>query len=88
MKDKYDSAPGVERTIANTRQSRFEAEHSATNAFVKKVQNEQAVHGGKAPNLRDEALEFNAYQCNNGMHAQEFARSATEGLDKTAYPVK
>ncbi len=86
--DRYDGAPGKERAIANSRQARLEAEHAAKNAFVKGVQAKQAMHQGKAPNLKAEAMNFNAYQCNNGMHAQEVARDITAGLDKVAFPVK
>jgi hypothetical protein len=74
--------------IANVRQGRFEAEHAAKNQFVKKVQAEQAKNQGKAPNLKAEAMNFNAYMCNNGMHAQELAVDATRGLDKVAFPVR
>jgi hypothetical protein len=74
--------------MANTRQNRFEAEHSATNQFVKKVQAEQSRHGGVPPKLKMEAMEFNAYMCNNGMHAQELAKDLTKGLDPVAYPLK
>jgi hypothetical protein len=88
MKSRYDMNPGKEAAIANTRQSRMEAEHSSKDAFVKKVQAAQAVHQGRAPNLKEEAMHFNAYQCNNGMHAQEVARDITVGLDKVAFPVK
>ncbi len=73
--------------IANVRQKRLEAEHSAKNEFVKKVQMEQARNAGRAPNLRDESMHFNAYMCNNGEHAQEFGKKLTAGLDKVAFPV-
>ena len=88
MKNRYDNTPGKDAPMANKRQGRFEAEHSATNAFVKKVQNEQGRHAGKAPHMKPEAMEFNAYMCNDGMHAQELARDITPGLDKVAFPVK
>lgn len=88
MKNRYDGNPGKEASIANVRQNRMEAQHSFNNAFVKKVQAEQSRHGGKAPDLKGEALEFNAYMCNNGQHAQELAADATAGLDKVAFPVK
>lgn len=88
MKSRYDRAPGKEAAIANTRQNRMEGEHVATDAFVKKVQEKQAVHGGRPPKLEAASLEFNAYMCNNGRHAQELAQKMTEGLDKTAFPVK
>lgn len=88
MKSRYDGAPGKEAMNAKVRQNRFEAEHSATNQFVKKVQNEQAMHGGRAPNLPEAAMHFNAYQCNNGAHAQDLAVEITKGLDKVAFPVK
>ncbi len=74
--------------MQNTRQRRFEAEHSAKDAFVKKQQAELSRHAGKMPNLKGESLEFNAYMCNNGEHAQEFGVKLTAGLDKVAFPVK
>jgi len=73
--------------MANVRQKRLEAEHAAKNAFVKKVQSEQGMHAGRAPNLRGESMEFNAYMCNNGAHAQELGKSLTKGLDNVAFPV-
>jgi len=88
MRNRYDGAPGKDAAMAMTRHKRHEAEHNATNEFVKKVQNEQAKHAGRPPNLRPEAMEFNAYQCNNGAHAQELAVEITAGLDKVAFPVK
>lgn len=87
MKNRYDGAPGKEAGIANVRQRRFEAEHSARNQFVKKVQSEQARHAGRPPKMKGEAMEFNAYMCNNGEHAQEFGKKLTAGLDKVAFPV-
>jgi len=88
MKNRYDGNPGKEASIANVRQSRMEAMHNATNQFVKKVQSAQAAHAGRAPNLKGESMEFNAYMCNNGEHAQELAKDITAGLDKVAFPVK
>jgi hypothetical protein len=88
MKSRYDGQPSKEAAIANSRQKRLEAEHMAKNAFVKKVQGEQSRHGGKVPDLKNEAMHFNAYMCNNGEHAQELARDITHGLDPIAYPLK
>lgn len=88
MKSRYDGNPSKEGAIANTRQKRLQAEHDANNAFVKKQQAELKSMGGREPNLRKEAMDFNAYQCNNGRHAQEVARDITKGLDKKAFPVK
>lgn len=87
MKNRYDGNPSKDASMANTRQSRMESEHSANDAFVKKEQASMASMAGKKPNLKPEAMKFNAYQCNDGEHAQEFARSLTKGLDK-AFPVK
>jgi hypothetical protein len=87
MKSRYDNAPGKDAAMQNTRQKRFEAEHSAKDAFVKKQQAELSRMGGRAPDLKGEAMEFNAYMCNNGAHAQRFAKELTRGLDKVAYPV-
>jgi len=88
MKDRYDGVKGKESASANSRQARLEAEHNAKDAFVKKTQADQARFAGKAPNLKKESMEFNAYMCNNGAHAQDFARDLTKGLDKTAFPLK
>ena len=87
MKSRYDGQPSKEAAIANMRHKRLEAEHSAKNAFVKKVQNEQSRHAGHSPDLKSEAMHFNAYMCNNGEHAQMLAKDITKGLDKVAYPV-
>ena len=87
MKSRYDGNPGKEASIANVRQSRLESEHTAKNAFVKKVQSEQARHAGRSPNLKGESMEFNAYMCNNGAHAQKLAKDITRGLDPVAFPV-
>ena len=73
--------------MANTRQRRMESEHSGKDAFVKRVQAEQSRNGGVPPKLEAKAMEFNAYMCNNGEHAQELARKLTSGLDKVAFPV-
>lgn len=88
MKNRYDGAPGKDAAIANTRQKRYEAEHSATDAFVKRVQSQQDKHAGRTPVMKPEAMEFNAYMCNNGEHAQRMAVELTAGLDKQAFPVK
>jgi hypothetical protein len=88
MKSRYDGNPSKEASIANVRQGRMEAEHNSNNQFVKKVQNEQARHAGRPPKLGGESMMFNAYMCNNGMHAQELARDITRGIDEVAYPVK
>ncbi len=73
--------------MAKTRHSRLEAEHSAKNAFVKKQQAETAKMAGRAPKLEAKSMEFNAYMCNNGEHAQRFGKELTKGLDKVAFPV-
>ena len=88
MKSRYDGAPGKEAAIENTRHKRMESEHSANDAFVKKVQAEQAKHGGRPPKLESASLAFNAYMSNNGRHAQELAQKMTEGMDKVAFPLK
>ena len=87
MKSRYDGNPSKEASIANVRHSRLEAEHSAKNQFVKKVQAEQARNAGRSPDLKGESMEFNAYMCNNGEHAQMLAKKITAGLDKVAFPV-
>ena len=73
---------------ANALQSKLEAEHSAKNAFVKAQEMKLAKMGAKAPNLTGEYMNFDSCMVSDGMHAQEFAREATKGLDKDAFPVK
>jgi len=79
--------PGKDSAIANVRQNRFEAEHSAKNAFVKKVQAEQSRYAGKPPKLSEKSMQFNAYMCNNGEHAQELGKKLTSNIDHVAFPV-
>jgi len=87
MKSRYDNTPGKDAPMANKRQSRFEAEHSAKNAFVRKVQSEQARHAGRMPKMEPEMMDFCSYMSNNGAHAQKFGKELTAGLDKVAFPV-
>lgn len=88
MKDRYDGNPGKDARMAMVRHERMEREHSSTNEFVKKKQMEVARMAGKNPELKAASMDFDAYMCNNGEHAQEFARSLTKGLDKEAFPVR
>jgi hypothetical protein len=88
MKSRYDRNPGKEASIANTRARRLQGEHDSADAFVKAEQAKVKGKGGKDPVLKGEALEFDAYMCNNGRHAQELAVKLTAGLDKEAFPVR
>jgi hypothetical protein len=88
MRERYDGNPGKDARMAKVRQERMEAEHSSKNQFVKREQEKIAAKSGRVPNLKGEAMETNAYMCNNGMHAQEFARELTKGIDHEAFPVK
>lgn len=87
MKDRYDGAPGKEAAISNTRQRRYESEHSAKNAFVKREQMNKDKYAGRKPEMKADMFEFNANMQNNGAWAQEFGRKLTAGLDKVAFPV-
>ncbi len=87
MKDRYDGSPGKDAAMANTRLKRYEAEHSAKNEFVKRVQNEQGRYAGRNPKMEPEMMDFCSYMSNNGAHAQKFGKELTRGLDKSAFPV-
>jgi hypothetical protein len=87
MKDRYDGNPGKEANIANTRQSRLEAQHSGKNQFVKNEQASVRKYAGKKPMMDGSMFEFNANMQNNGAWAQDFGKKLTEGLDKVAFPV-
>lgn len=60
----------------------------SNNAFVKAEQARMKQMMGDRPAQKAESYKFNAYMCNNGEHAQDFARKMTQGLDKKAFPVK
>lgn len=60
----------------------------ANNEFVRKQQNEMRKKMGDKPKLSSDKTKFDAYMCNNGKHAQEFARELTKGIDHSAFPVK
>jgi len=87
MKSRYDNSPGKDAKMQNVRQRRFESEHSAKNAFVKRQQNELSRYAGKPPKMREELMEFNANMANTGMEAERFGKSLTSGIDHVAYPV-
>jgi hypothetical protein len=87
MKDRYDGAPGKDAALANTRQSRHEAQHMAKDSFVKREQAATDKYAGKKPVMKADMFEFNANMQNNGAWAQEFGRKLTAGLDKVAFPV-
>lgn len=84
----YTLRGGKDAAIANRRQSMGEMQHDTTNAFVKKQQMEVRNKGGRAPDMKEESMKFNAYMCINGEYAQELGREITKGLDKEAFPVK
>ena len=88
MKDRYDGNPGKDSAMAKNRQKRFESEHDDKNAFVRREQMNVKARAGRVPDLKAASMEFDAYMCNNGEHAQEFARELTKGIDKEAFPVK
>lgn len=88
MMDRYDGTKSKDSAMANSRQARLESEHNSNDQFALRHNEEMGRMGGKAPNLKSEALQFSSYMCNNGEHAQELARSITAGLDKAAFPVK
>lgn len=87
FKDRYDGNPGKEAAIANKRQSRLEAEHSAKNAFVKSEQSKVHPYAGKKPNMPGRLMEFNAEMQNTGAWAQGFGKKLTSGIDHVAFPV-
>jgi len=87
MKDRYDGNPGKEAAIANRRQARLEAEHSAKDAFVKREQAAKDKYAGRKPVMKADLMEFNAEMQNTGAWAQDFGRKLTAGLDKVAFPV-
>lgn len=87
MKDRYDGMPGKDAAIHNKRQARFEAEHSAKNAFVKREQMQKDKYAGRKPEMKNDLMEFNANMQNNGEWAQGFGKRLTAGLDPIAFPV-
>jgi hypothetical protein len=87
MKDRYDGAPGKDAAIMNTRQNRYESEHSAKDAFVKKEQAAVEKYAGKKPMMKNDLMEFNANMQNNGAWAQGLAKKLTSGIDSVAFPV-
>ncbi len=86
--NRYDNNPSKDVAMAKVRHRRMEEMHNEANAFVRKEQDAMKNMGGRAPALKEAAMNFNAYMCNDGMHAQELAREATKDLDKKAFPVR
>lgn len=88
MRDRYDGVRGKEARTEKSRQTRLEGEHNSNDAFVKKIQAEQAKYAGKNPNMKPEMMKLNATMSNTGEYAQECARNLTKGIDHAAFPVK
>jgi hypothetical protein len=65
-----------------------EAQHSGANAFVKREQDMDKSMDGRAPEMEDRYMKFDACMMNNGLHAQELAVEITRGMDKQAFPVR
>ncbi len=84
----YTMRNGKDAAIARNRHRMEDAQHNASNQFVQKQQDAVKSMGGKPPELKDESMQFNAYMCNNGEHAQELARKLTSDIDHKAFPVK
>jgi hypothetical protein len=87
MRSRYDGAPGKDAAMKNTRQARFESEHSRKNEFVKREQANKDRYAGRKPVMTSELMEFNANMQNTGEWAQDLGRKLTAGLDKVALPV-
>lgn len=87
FKDRYDGSSGKDASLMNKRQSRYEAEHSAKNAFVKNEQSKLSQYGGKKPMMKEDLMEFNANMQNNGAWAQGWGKKLTSGIDHVAFPV-
>lgn len=66
---------------------KYSAEHAASNAFVKKVQMEQARYAGKEPKLKAEDMKFDACMTSDGKSARAFGAKLAAKMDK-AFPVK
>lgn len=88
MKDGYEKVRSRESVRANERQKHFEEHHNHNNAFVREHEAMTATMAAKAPNLEARYMNFDSCMISDGMHAQEFARDLTHGLDKKAFPVK
>lgn len=90
MKDKYyqDRSNTKESSRGRSEHSMQERSHAEKDMMVKRGQDAMKSMGGRAPRLSGNAMDFNAYQCNNGTHAQEFAKELTRGLDEKAFPVR
>ena len=87
MKDRYDGSPGKDAAMCNTRQKRYEAEHSAKNAFVKREQAALEKYAGRKPEMKADLMEFNANMQNTGAWAQAFGKRLTADIDHVAFPV-
>jgi hypothetical protein len=88
MKDGYEMTRNREAARSNERQRIFEAQHTSNNAFVREHEAMTATMGAKAPDLQSRYMNFDSNMVSDGLHAQEFARGLTHGLDKKAFPVK
>lgn len=65
-----------------------EAEYAQANAFVHKHQAEMRAKFGGNPHMPQEAMNTDAYMCNDGKHAYKVSSDLAKGLDQKAFPVR
>ena len=65
-----------------------ESQHDKSNSMVKAEQGKVKNLACKMPEMEDRYMKFDACMMNNGVHAQEFAKSLTRGIDHEAFPVR
>lgn len=78
----------AEAGLVNKMRKHHESEFSQANAFVKKHESEiKKMFGGNA-DMPQEAMNTDAYMCNDGDHAYKMSTKLAQGLDKKAFPVR
>jgi hypothetical protein len=78
----------AEAGLVNKMRSHNNSEFSEANSFVKKHENEMKSKFGGNPHMPQEAMNTDAYMCNDGKAAYRISDKLAKGLDQKAFPVR
>ena len=78
----------AEAGLVNKMRSHHEAEFAQANNFVHKHQGEMRSKFGGNPHMPQEAMNTDAYMCNDGKAAYRISDKLAKGLDQKAFPVR
>lgn len=78
----------AEAGLVNKMRTRHDVDFGQSNNFVKKHENEIKAKFGGNPRMPQEAMNTDAYMCNDAKAGYRIADKLAKGLDQKAFPVR